>query len=166
MGFGASRRLVKASRPALKIFETFAPIKDFVKCLGVIFDFNLNWQENIDTVASKVSRRLRLFGRIRIFISIDICKQLHNSTVQPLYEYCDTVLSNSDKTYLEILLRLLKRGARIILKRKIREVSSQQLLKELRLVTTYLEMDFSQMSSRFMLLKWFLSILLTDYVFS
>ena len=161
MGFGASRRLVKASRPALKIFETFAPIKDFVKCLGVIFDFNLNWQENIDTVASKVSRRLRLFGRIRIFISIDICKQLHNSTVQPLYEYCDTVLSNSDKTYLEILLRLLKLGARIILKR-----SSQQLLKELRLVTTYLEMDFSQMSSRFMLLKWFLSILLTDYVFS
>ena len=35
------------------------------------------------------------------------------------------------KTYLDRLLRLQKRGARIILKRKIREVSSEQLFKEL-----------------------------------
>ena len=51
--------------------------------------------------------------------------------VQPLYEYCDILWSNSDKTYLDRLIRLQKRGARIILKRKIREVSSEQLFKEL-----------------------------------
>ena len=39
--------------------------------------------------------------------------------------------SNANKTYLDGLLRLRKRGARIILKRKIREVSSQQLFKKL-----------------------------------
>ena len=39
--------------------------------------------------------------------------------------------SNSDKTYFYRLLRLQKRGARIILNRKIREVSSEQLFKEL-----------------------------------
>ena len=56
---------------------------------------------------------------------------MHNSVVQPLYEYCDIVWSNSDKTYLDRLLTLQKRGARIILKHKIREVSSEQLFKEL-----------------------------------
>ena len=70
-------------------------------------------------------------SRIRKYISIDVCKHLHNSNVQPLYEYCDIVWSNSDKTYLDRMLRLQKRGARIILKRKIREVSSEQLFREL-----------------------------------
>ena len=80
----------------------------------------------------KISQKTSNFlGRIRKFISIDICKQLHNSIVQPLYEYCDTVWSRSDKTYLHRLPRLQKPGARIVLKRKIREVSSQQLFKEL-----------------------------------
>ena len=70
-------------------------------------------------------------SRIRKYISIDVCKHLHNSIVQPLYENCDIVWSNSDKTYLDRILRLQKRGARIILKRKIREVSSEQLFREL-----------------------------------
>ena len=91
----------------------------------------MNWHGHIDTIASKVSRRLDLLGRIRTYISIDDCKHLHNFIVQPLYEYCDIVWSNSDKTYLDRLFRLQKRGARIILKRKIREESSEQLFKEL-----------------------------------
>ena len=72
----------------------------------------MNWHGHIDTIASKVSRRLGLLSRIRKYISIDVCKQLHNSVVQPLYEYCDIVWSNSDKTHLGGLLRLQKRGAR------------------------------------------------------
>ena len=89
----------------------------------------MNWHRHIDTIAWKVSCRLGLLSRIRKYISIDVCKHLHNSVY--LYEYCDIVWSNSDKTYLDRLLRLQKRGARIILKRKIREVSSEQLFREL-----------------------------------
>ena len=91
----------------------------------------MNWHGHIDTIASNVSCRLGLLSRIRKYISIDVCKHLHNSAVQPLYEHCDIVWSNSAKTYLDRLLRLQKRGARIILKRKIREVGSEQLFKEL-----------------------------------
>ena len=131
MVFGTSQRLAKASRPVLKMSESFLPVKDLSKYLGVIFYSNLNWHGHIDTIASKVSRRLGLLSRIRKYISTDVCKQLHNSIVQPLYEYCDILWSNSDKTYLDRLLRLQKRGARIIVKRKIREVSSEQLYKEL-----------------------------------
>ena len=51
--------------------------------------------------------------------------------MQPLYDYCDVIWSNSDKTYLDRLLRLQKRGARIILRKKIREECSENLFKEL-----------------------------------
>ena len=34
--FGTSQRLAKASRPALKMSESFLPVKDFSKYLGVI----------------------------------------------------------------------------------------------------------------------------------
>ena len=126
MLFGKSQHLVKTSRPVLKLSDSFLPVKEFCKYLGVIFDSNLNWHGHIDTIASKVPCRLGLLSRIRRYISIDVCKYLHNSIVEPLYEYCDIVWSNSDR-----LLRLQKRGARIIRKRKIREVSSEQLFKEL-----------------------------------
>ena len=131
MVFGTSQCLVKTNRPVLMLSDSFLPLKKISKCLGVIFDSNLNWHGHIDTIASNISRRLGILSRIRQYISIDVCKHLHNSVVQPLYEYCEIVWSNSDKTYLDGLLRLLKRGARIILKRKIREVSSEQLFKEL-----------------------------------
>ena len=72
MVFGTSQRLVKASRPALKMSKTFLPVKDFVKYLGVDLDSNLNWHDDIDTVSSKESRRFGLLGRIRKFICIDI----------------------------------------------------------------------------------------------
>ena len=106
MLFDKSQRLVKTSRPVLKLSDSFLPVKEFSKYVGVIFDSNLNWHGHIDTIASKVSRRLGLLSRIRKYISIDVCKHLHNSIVQPLYEYCDILWSNSDKTYLDRLLRL------------------------------------------------------------
>ena len=94
MVFGTSQRLAKASRPVLKMSESFIPVKDLSKFLGVIFYSNLSWHGHIDTIASKVSRRLGLLSRIRKYISTDVCKQLHNSIVQPLYKYCDIVWSN------------------------------------------------------------------------
>ena len=57
-----------------------------------------------------MSYRLGLLGQIRKYISVT---QLHCSLIQPLYEYCDVVWSNADKTQLQRLLRLQKRGARL-----------------------------------------------------
>jgi len=104
MVFGTSQSLGKTSRPVLKLSDSFLPVKEFCKYLGVIFHSNLNWHGYIDSIASNVSCRLGLLSRIRKFISIDVCKYLHNSIVQPLYEYCNIVWSNSDKTYLDKLL--------------------------------------------------------------
>ena len=64
-----------------------------------------------------------------------------------------------------MLLRLQKRGARIILKRKTREVSSEQLFKELRWLPLIERWTFHKiMSSSFPLDKGFLSILFNEIV--
>ena len=57
MVFGTTQRLVKTRRPVLKLSDSFLPVKEFCKYLGVIFDSNLNWHGHIDTIASKVSSR-------------------------------------------------------------------------------------------------------------
>ena len=75
-----------------------------------------------------MSYRLGPLGQIRKYISVT---QLHCSLIQPLYEYCDVVWSNADKTHLQHLLRLQKRGARLILKRKTNDCRSSALFKQL-----------------------------------
>ena len=95
----------------------------------------MTWHDHIDAVASKVSKRLGLLNRIRKYLNEDTCKQLHDTLVQPLYDYCDVIWSNSDQTCLDRLLRLQKRGARIILGEKIREEHSEKLFKELGWIT-------------------------------
>ena len=79
--------------------------------------------------------RLNLLGRIRI-------KLLYTSLVQPLMEYCDIVWSNADNTILQRLLRLQKRGARIILQKKIREDRTANLYCELGWVSLFERWNF------------------------
>ena len=47
MVFGTSQHLAKASRPVLKMSESFVPVKDLSKYLGLIFDSNLRWHGRI-----------------------------------------------------------------------------------------------------------------------
>mgnify|MGYP006896106080 FL=1 len=102
-----------------------------MKYLGFTFDASMDWHEHINNISNKVTRRLNLLGRIRKFLDTDTSKLLYTSLVQPLMEYCDIVWSNADKTILQRLLRLQKRGARIILQKKIREDRTANLYCEL-----------------------------------
>ena len=118
-------------------------------------DSKMSWHEHIDYIALKASRRLGLLCRIRKYITIDVCKQLHESLVQPLYEYSDVVWANTDKSSLDRLFRLQKRGARIILKRKVRECSSASLFKELGWVSLYQRWEFHKCLTVFRCLNGF-----------
>ena len=69
-------------------------------------------------------------------------KLLYTSLVQPLMEYCDIVWSNADNTILQRLLRLQKRGARIILQKKIREDRTANLYCELGWVSLFERWNF------------------------
>ena len=59
------------------------------------------------------------------YLTADPCKILYKSLIEPLFECCDIVWSNADRTCFDRLLRLQKRGAFIILEKKIREERSE-----------------------------------------
>ena len=95
--FGTSQRLSRSAKPTLSLSGTLLQVKDSIKYLGLTLDARMNWNEHIDLVALKASRTLCLLGRIRKYINTDVCRQLHDSIIRPLYEYCDAIWTNTDK---------------------------------------------------------------------
>ena len=122
MLFGSKKRLTRTQGLSLFLLGKLLELYNTVKYLGLTFDASMDWHEHINNIYNKVTRRLNLLGRIRKYLDRDTSKLLYTSLVQPLMEYCDIVWSNADSTSLQRLLRLQKRGARIILQKKIREI--------------------------------------------
>ena len=121
MPFGSKQRLARSQGLSLFLLGKLLELSNTVKYLGLTFDASMDWHEHINNISNKVTRRLNLLGRIRKYVDTDTSKLLYTSLVQSLMEYCDIVWSNADSTSLQRLLRLQKRGARIILQKKIRE---------------------------------------------
>lgn len=53
-----------------------------ISYVGVNFDLNMNWLNRKDTISSKLSSMLGFVSRIKKYINIDVCKQLHQAIVQ------------------------------------------------------------------------------------
>ncbi len=86
------------------------------KYLRVFLDTCLDWNDHIGVTAGKISQRLGVLGRVRRHLTLDTAKMLYNSLVLPLFDYCDMVIGNLNKTNLRRLQKLQNRGGRIILK--------------------------------------------------
>ena len=73
--FRSNKRLANVNNLTLKLDETTASHNiASPKYLGLIMDCNVNWHDHIDYIASRVSNRLGLLGRIRKYITVDTCK--------------------------------------------------------------------------------------------
>ena len=117
MLFGSKKRLPRSQGLSLFLLGKLLELSNTVKYLDLTFDASMDWHEHFNNISNKVTRRLNLLGRIRKYLDRDIGKLLYTYLVQPLMEYCEIVWSNADSTSLQRLLRLQKRGARIILQR-------------------------------------------------
>ncbi len=90
------------------------------KYLGVFLDTCHDWNHHIGVTAGQISERLSVLRRVRRRQTVDTAKMLYNSLVLPLFDYCDVVIGNLNKTNLRRLQKLQNRGARIILKAESR----------------------------------------------
>ena len=142
MLFGSIQRLARSQGLSLFLLGKLLELSNTVKYFGLIFDASMDWHEHINNISNKVTRRLNLLGRIRKYLDTDTCKLLYMNLVQPLMEYCDIVWSNADSTSLQRLLRLQKRGARIILQKKISEDRTANLYWELGWVSLFERWNF------------------------
>ncbi len=71
--------------------------------LGVFVDTCLDWNHHTGVTAGKLSQRLDVLRRVRRHLTLDTAKMLYNSLVLSLFNYCDVVIGNLNKTNLRRL---------------------------------------------------------------
>ena len=65
--------------------------------VGVKLYGNLSWNEHVDLICNKVSKRLDLLSRIRPYLTLKAAKCEHNCLVQPIFDYTVTVWGGLSK---------------------------------------------------------------------
>ena len=66
--------------------ENIERVESF-KYLGVIFDPQLKWDDQISHIASKVSQRIGVIHRIKYYLPFHTLTMLANALVMPLFDY-------------------------------------------------------------------------------
>lgn len=85
------------------------------KLLGIVLDENLSFDLYIDSLCSKISKRLGILKHIKSYLPIDERLLFYSTMIKPLFLYAAITWSNCSKNNLFKLLKLQKRAARIIL---------------------------------------------------
>ena len=85
------------------------------KCLGVIIDDELKWNDQVDKVVSTVQAKLGMLRRVKPFIPVESMKMLYGAFILPHFDYCSQVWSERFQMHTDKLCKLQKRAARIIL---------------------------------------------------
>ena len=101
------------------------------KSLGVVFDRRLVWEEHVDSLCKRVSSGLAALKQARKYDTLlTILLTIYNAVIKPLFDYCDVVWGNLNKTLTARLQKLQNRAARNIT-RKGYDVRSADIRKEL-----------------------------------
>ena len=86
--------------------------------LGGTLDEHLSWNEHVEKICNKVSKRLGLLSLIRTYLTQKAAKFLYNCFIQPIFNYTDTVWGG---------LSIRNRAAHIIKGRTTTEETIQML---------------------------------------
>lgn len=113
-----------------------------IKYLGVIIDNRLNFNEHVDYVCKKISKKLGFFYRCATYLSPWTRKIVYNTLILPHFNYASTVLYLTSKANMERLQLLQNRAMRIILQCN-RYTSIHYMLNTLNWfnIETYLEIN-------------------------
>ena len=85
--------LINISAPSLAIEGV--PIKQvpLTKSLGVHIDEHLTWSEHIHKLTKKIASGIGAQKRVRPFVPATTLRYIHNSLIQPHFDYCSVVWS-------------------------------------------------------------------------
>ena len=84
------------------------------RVLGVIIDNNLEWQEHISKVCSKVSRNLFLLKKLKWYVNADNRRKFFFAHCMSHINYASSVWSNAADCHIKRLNSLHRRGAKLI----------------------------------------------------
>ncbi len=114
--FGTEKRLHGVMYPSITVNGKELARGNQYKYLEVFLDTCLDWNHHIGVTAGKISHRLGVLRRVRRRQTVDTANMPYNSLVPPLFDYCDMVIGNLNKTNLRRLQKLQHSGACTILK--------------------------------------------------
>ena len=100
--------------PSLDICESSISSSIEVKDLGVYFDSALDMQAHVKYVCKKAYHQLFLIRQVRKFINEDAARQLVNTNVTTLLDYCNAVLIGLPASEIDRLQKIQNYAARII----------------------------------------------------
>ena len=85
------------------------------KLLGVFVDSTLSWNKQIDHVKQCVSFKLSLLRRLRIYLPFETRILFYNYYIKPIIEYCCIVWGTGCRENENVITKLQKKAARLIL---------------------------------------------------
>ena len=98
--------------------------------LGLTINKNLTWNDHIDRIVTKASKRLDCLKRIRSLVPRSTLEILYKSMVRPVLEYA-SILYDNLTSYLSIRLENCQRAAALICTCAMQRTSTDALLEEL-----------------------------------
>ena len=101
------------------------------KLLGVILDEELNFNDHIDMLCKKLSKRIGLLRSIRHYLPLKERIQFYNAIIKPVLMFGGLIWSSTSKENLRRVFKLQKRAARVILDTKIQEERTVVLFNKL-----------------------------------
>ena len=105
-----------------------------MKYLGVLLDDLLNFEEHIEYVVNKSTKKLGILRKSREFLPRKTSILLYKSLVLPHIDYCDLIYMTANESQLHRLQLIQNVASRIILKANNR-TSIKHMHKELNLLT-------------------------------
>ena len=82
--------------------------------LGVLMDSTLSWKFHINKVIKTITPKIGILSRIRHYVPRSTLILLYNTLILPHLTYCIEIWGNTYTSYLEPILKLQKRIARLI----------------------------------------------------
>ena len=112
--YGSHQRLKREDSLSLSCNGSSLTKSESFKYLGVGIDQHLSFNNHIEHVVNKVSRKLGVFRRLRISIPMAAAKHLYKTMIVPIFDYCDVAWHGCGKVNSDVLESLRHRAAKLI----------------------------------------------------
>ena len=127
MYFGSAKHTQKCSASFIEVDQCEVKRSKSVKYLGIIMDEQLKFHEHINAKCKLAALNLHRIKSIRKHLSVESAKQLASTFVLSHFDYCNALLYGLPAVTRNKFQRLQNRTAKMVLRRRYCDSSTQAL---------------------------------------
>ena len=116
----------------VKIENTSLEMCNNSKLLGVVIDNCLSWNDHVEYLYKKISPKLGILYRLSKFLSKPILNTIYLTLIQPDFDYCISLWGNCSSGNINKIQKLQNRAARIVSNENNWNISSSELIEQLK----------------------------------